>query len=313
MGNPSNNTELSPEYEKYQFPLLTEVTEFVLIFKVMGLRSLGRMFPNLRVIRGNDLFEGYALAVFDNEDLEEIGLRSLTTIMNGNVRIQRNVELCYVNTVDWSQIMESPGKDFREVENKRECFKCPSEYANSCRTSNYCWSSNYCQKTCAESCKGGCNDKGECCNPQCVGGCDNDDVNLCLSCRNLAFNNTCVMECPLGYYNYLQRSCLSAEECLKKNDRNKNERKKHDAMKPKHIIPFQGLCADGCPAGYSMKDDKRSCEKCPIGGCKKECEGELVDSLKTARPFKGCTHIIGKPLHIGVKQGGGEFFFCFFK
>lgn len=305
MGNANNSTNLSSEYDKYQFPLLTEVTHFVLIFKVMGLRSLTRMFPNLRVIRGTDLFEGYALSVFDNENLEELGLQSLTTIMRGAVRIQRNIELCYINTIDWSQIMESPAKDFREVENKRECFKCPSEFENRCRTSNYCWNSMYCQKTCPEACKSGCNDKGDCCHPQCVGGCDNDDVNLCLSCRELAFNNTCVSECPLGTFNYLQRSCLTADECLEKNE-------KRDGKKKPFLIPFHGKCSDGCPAGYSIKDDKKSCEKCPPGWCKKECQGDIVDSLNSARTFKGCTHIVGKPLHISVKQGGGKCAHCIF-
>lgn len=51
--------------ENLEFPLLTEVTEFVLFYRVDGLKSLGKLFPNLRVIRGNFLVEGYSFIVFE--------------------------------------------------------------------------------------------------------------------------------------------------------------------------------------------------------------------------------------------------------
>ncbi|KAL5273262.1 InR family protein [Megaselia abdita] len=297
MGNTYNNTDMSARYENLTFPLLTEVTHFILIFKVMGLKSLAKMFPNLRVIRGNDLFEGYALSVFDNENLEELGLHSLSAIMKGNVRIQRNIELCYIKTIDWSEIMMSPTAEFREVENKRECFKCPTEFQNSCLDTSKCWNSNYCQKTCPTACRNNCNEKKECCNPKCIGGCDNNDINLCYSCKDLAYNNTCVSKCPDDTFNYFQRSCLTAEECLAKNV-------VRDGRKKPFLIPFLGRCSETCPPGFSVKEDKKSCERCPTGWCKKECEGDIVDSLNSAKKFQGCTHIIGKPLTISVKQGG---------
>lgn len=302
MPNPTpNGTELA-KYEDYRFPLLTEVTHFIMIFKVMGLKSLAHMFPNLRIIRGNDLFEGYALSVFDNENLEELGFKSLTTIMQGAVRIQRNIELCYINTIDWSEILMSNIKDFREVENKRECFKCPKreEYENNCRSYENCWNAKFCQKTCDPKCKNNCNDKGECCNDQCIGGCHTNDVNLCFSCRQLAYNLTCVASCPDNTFNYLKRTCVTAEGCYAMN-------KDREAKKKPFLIPFMGVCSESCPAGFAIKDDKKSCEKCRPGGCEKECQGDIVDSLNSARSFKGCTHIVGKPLHISVKQGGGEF------
>lgn len=53
------------EYDNLTFPELREVTGFVLLYRVSGLRSLGKLFPNLAVIRGNDLFFDYSLVVFE--------------------------------------------------------------------------------------------------------------------------------------------------------------------------------------------------------------------------------------------------------
>lgn len=55
----------SSEYDNLTFPELREVTGYVLLYRVNGLRSLGRLFPNLAVIRGNELFFDYALVAFE--------------------------------------------------------------------------------------------------------------------------------------------------------------------------------------------------------------------------------------------------------
>ena len=39
------------------------------------------------------------------ERMVEIGLKGLTHILNGGVRIQRNRDLCYVKTIDWKKIV----------------------------------------------------------------------------------------------------------------------------------------------------------------------------------------------------------------
>lgn len=62
----------SAEFDNLTFPELREVTGFVLLYRVNGLRSLGRLFPNLAVIRGNDLFFDYALVVFEMLHLQVI-------------------------------------------------------------------------------------------------------------------------------------------------------------------------------------------------------------------------------------------------
>lgn len=86
------------------FPELREITGYLLLYRVQGLRSLRTLFPNLAVIRGHSLFFNYALVIFEMRHLQEIGLASLTHILRGSVRIEKNPLLCYVDTIDWDLI-----------------------------------------------------------------------------------------------------------------------------------------------------------------------------------------------------------------
>lgn len=52
-------------YENLQFPLLTEITDFLLVYRVNGLKTLMKLFPNLRLIRGNTLIKDYALIIYE--------------------------------------------------------------------------------------------------------------------------------------------------------------------------------------------------------------------------------------------------------
>ena len=89
------------------FPELREITGYLLLYRTQGLRSLGRLFPNLAVIRGHTLFFNYALVIFEMRHLQEIGLSSLTHIIRGSVRVEKNPLLCYVDTIDWDLIAQA--------------------------------------------------------------------------------------------------------------------------------------------------------------------------------------------------------------
>lgn len=52
-------------YENLSFPNLTEITEFLLVYRVNGLKSLMKLFPNLRIIRGNAVIKDYALIIYE--------------------------------------------------------------------------------------------------------------------------------------------------------------------------------------------------------------------------------------------------------
>lgn len=107
----------SEDFEK--FPELIQVSDYVLIDNVKNLTSLSNLFPNLTTIEGEVTYRGSSLVITANQNLTSVGLKSLTQIRNGNVKIENNPELCFVETVDWAAIIKknSLGKVFILVSN----------------------------------------------------------------------------------------------------------------------------------------------------------------------------------------------------
>ena len=148
----------SEEYENLQFPDLVEITHYFLLYRVYGLKTLRNIFPNLAVIRGQKLFWNYALVAFEMPDLEELGLKSLTSILRGSVRLEKNHYLCYIDTLDWKLIApQSSKEDHFMVQNKAidECVNiCPKNPDGSpkCKSRmidgserEVCWTQHDCQ------------------------------------------------------------------------------------------------------------------------------------------------------------------------
>lgn len=81
------------------FPMLREITQYLVVYRVTGLSSLGKLFPNLMLIRGvhTSDFPGLSLMIHDNADLTEVGLHSLTNITQGSVIISKNPSEFIVN------------------------------------------------------------------------------------------------------------------------------------------------------------------------------------------------------------------------
>jgi len=75
------------DYDKFTFPELHEITDYLLVYRVTGLTSLGRLFPNLTVIRGNSLFVDYALVVYEMFDLKVRKHFIDAFFSNGEIRI----------------------------------------------------------------------------------------------------------------------------------------------------------------------------------------------------------------------------------
>lgn len=94
------------EYQNTSFPLLTEITGFLMIFKVSGIESLAQLFPNLVRVHGDELFDNYSVVIIDNPDLLNIGLTRLKSV-GAAVRIEHNEMLCYISTIDWSLIVHA--------------------------------------------------------------------------------------------------------------------------------------------------------------------------------------------------------------
>lgn len=146
------------DYRSYRFPKLTVITEYLLLFRVAGLESIGDLFPNLTVIRGWKLFYNYALVVFEMTHLKDLGLRNLRNITRGAVRIEKNADLCYLSTVDWSLVLDAVSNNYvAGNKSPKECGDvCPGalEGRPRCeRTSinneynSRCWTQDHCQKS----------------------------------------------------------------------------------------------------------------------------------------------------------------------
>ncbi|KAK1798518.1 hypothetical protein P4O66_006816, partial [Electrophorus voltai] len=156
IGNKNNNPN-QDVFRTLSFPKLTMITDYLLLFRVSGLDSLSTLFPNLTVIRGRNLFYNYALVIFEMTSLKDIGLYNLRNITRGAIRIEKNPELCYLDSVDWSLIMDAEFNNFIDGNKQsKECGDvCPGimdDNPECIKTSfndhyNYrCWTSNHCQK-----------------------------------------------------------------------------------------------------------------------------------------------------------------------
>lgn len=60
------------DFEDYVFPELTHITGYLLFFDVVKLTSVGQLFPNLRVIRGRELFLNAVFVIHHMPDLREV-------------------------------------------------------------------------------------------------------------------------------------------------------------------------------------------------------------------------------------------------
>ncbi|XP_054160500.1 insulin receptor-like [Oppia nitens] len=304
------------DYENLTFPALREITDYLLVFRAMGLPTLGKLFPNLSVIRGRNLFHDFALVIYEMLHLQQIGLRSLTHIVRGAVRIEKNPNLCFIETIDWDRIARSAknGHYIHGNKARKECPTCSSKCLyGSTRTPDgkvigdqsgrLCWNSqnDSCQHlSCPVECERNnqsCSRSGRCCDKNCLSGCSNSDVNQCFSCQKFFHLNKCVNKCPKDTYEYLGRRCVTKEECLNISAKYYN--------KDKFLKPIDGVCTTECPLGFSENSENRhKCESCD-GPCPKVCSAAQVTNIASAQSLRGCTKINGS-LEIYIQSGGAN-------
>ncbi|XP_052740241.1 insulin receptor isoform X1 [Bicyclus anynana] len=315
----------SASFQNVSFPKLREVTGYILIYRLKGVRNLGDLFPNLSVIRGMQLFMDFALVIFDS-GLESVGLRSLTRIERGAVRIQSNDRLCYANTIDWSRINDysdnniirsnydtrlcglCPNAQSRMKDLKKNDFQCPADFMGRL----LCWDDKHCQKKdCPAKCSNhACMDDGTCCHHTCLGGCDGPTARECHVCANFSLgyheNRTCVERCPGNTYE-LSKRCVTEHECRT------TPPPQQDGAEPDMRAPnirayklLHNRCVYFCPNGYMEVGDRHNstCQLCPKKGCKQDCTGGKIRSVTSAERFRGCTHVRGS-LDISLRTTGG--------
>ncbi|XP_077988842.1 insulin-like peptide receptor [Glandiceps talaboti] len=280
----------SSEYEDLSFPGLVEITGYFLMFRVKGLLTFKHIFPNLAVIRGQQLFFNYALVAFEMQDMKEIGLHGLVTIQRGGVRIEKNSNLCYMDTINFQVLVGGTQTEnfMRDNKEQSQCPNvCPKDRCRLFTGVQYeilCWTSSHCQIVCPQACQDNCRN-GKCtCSGECVGGCHGVGTDKCVACRNYVYSGHCVEECPPGTYAYRNRRCITRDEC------------------PKEWKLFDNQCLEDCPNGYTSNSTHPIlCQPCD-GPCPKVCGGVTVDSVGRAEELHGCT-IIDGDLRIIVHGG----------
>ncbi|XP_053320288.1 insulin receptor [Spea bombifrons] len=301
-------------FRDLSFPKLTMITDYLLLFRVYGLESLKDLFPNLMVIRGTRLFFNYALVIFEMVHMKEIGLYNLVNIIRGSVRIEKNNELCYLATIDWSRILDSVEDNYINLnKDSKECGdvcpgtgkgtgKCPSTVVNGMFFER-CWTPDHCQKVCPSDCKWhGCTADRKCCHSECLGGCSKaNDPSKCSACRHYLHEGVCMETCPPGSYRFQGWRCVTFEYCQQLRNKCFNTR---DSSCPLYVI-HKGECISECPSGYMSNSSSLTCTPC-AGPCPKVCpifhEVKTIDSVTSAQELRGCTVINGS-LIINIRGG----------
>ncbi|KAM7142407.1 insulin receptor isoform 5-T5 [Molossus nigricans] len=303
------------DFRDLSFPKLIMITDYLLLFRVYGLESLKDLFPNLTVIRGSHLFFNYALVIFEMVHLKELGLYNLMNITRGSVRIEKNNELCYLATIDWSRILDSVEDNYivMNKDDNEECgdicpgtargkTNCPATVING-QFVERCWTHSHCQKVCPTICKShGCTTEGLCCHSECLGNCSEpDDPTKCIACRNFYLEGRCVETCPSPYYHFQDWRCVNFSFCQDLHNRCKNSRRQGCHQ----YVIHNNKCIPECPSGYTMNSSNLMCTPC-LGPCPKVChllEGEkTIDSVTSAQELRGCT-IINGSLIINIRGG----------
>lgn len=262
------------DFENLSFPLLTEITDDLVVVSVTGLKSLGRLFPNLAVIRGyNQFLKGYSLVVKDNPNIEQLGLDKLLHIGRGAVRIDTNPNLCFAEQIDWSLVAPHTSLPFHFLVNNKylfDCPKCPNvdaygRYTVSAFQGPYsfyqdgrrlCWNETAGQNICPTACKThGCDSNGDCCDSKCLGGCT--EINSpahCVACTQLNYNGVCVDKCPSNYLEHMGRRCISPNDCHQLK-RPLNVFNTHSKLHPHPYFAFEHRCISECPANHSRENN----------------------------------------------------------
>ncbi|XP_053679248.1 insulin-like receptor [Anopheles nili] len=316
-------------FNSFSFPLLTEITGYLLLFRVNGLQTLGQLFPNLTVIRGNELANNYALVVYELMHIKELGLTSLVDIQRGGVRIEKNPNLCHADTIDWKAIAPFGENWIKANQDANECTTCPnnvtvvlpdgtsqiircplreiSPRVPNDRESHLCWSTNHCQQKCPSNCPKSCTRTGECCNSSCLGQCSSENKGSCMVCRHYYYidnNHTrCVNKCPDNMFLYSDSRCVTAEECY---NLDKPLQRVSDISDNHPYVPAQGECRLDCPDGHAIQrgSHRKKCVPCK-GPCRSECTGMVIESISQMEKVRGCTIMQGS-LSIRLRQLGGE-------
>ncbi|CAG0883369.1 unnamed protein product, partial [Darwinula stevensoni] len=252
------------------FKHLREIANHLFVYQNKALQTLSGLFPRLTVIRGQQLFHNFALLIYQNEYLQNIGLHQLTSVMEGPVRIERNPMLCYLNSIDWGVIAPKRNHFFafalRSVEAGHVMILVHAVIKN-------VW----------------------------------EDVTISHLQAVLPAGITGMKENVfLPALLFGKQRCITLEECMTMNPPLDGGPKSRREVKLYKI--WDGSCILDCPANTTEHCPTESgipkpqCSPCNEKRCLKECKGNLLDSVEKAKALHGCTYIAGQ-LEIQITAG----------
>ncbi|XP_031418769.1 epidermal growth factor receptor [Clupea harengus] len=304
------NLEITYTTDKHDLSFLKNIQE-VGGYVLIAINEASKIpLDNLRIIRGHTLYNGmYGLAVLSNFNktagtgTRELRLRSLTEIIKGGVKFSHNY-LCYVDTIQWADIVNmksNPRMEYPAQRKDKNCKKCdPGCYNGSCWAPGPQNCQILTKVICAEQCSGRC--KGprpnDCCNEYCAAGCVGPRPTDCLACRHFSDEGTCKDSCPspIIYDSNLHQLVPNPKgkysfgaTCVKKCPHN-------------YVVTDHGACVRTCSSTHYEADEggARKCKPCD-GLCPKVCHGLGMGKLKdilsinasNIDSFQNCTKING--------------------
>ncbi|TGZ38569.1 hypothetical protein CRM22_011272 [Opisthorchis felineus] len=302
-------------------PYVREITGSLLIYDVHGLDSLAKLLPRLVLIRGQNLIDRYAM-VLKSTGLKDAALPSLRLIHRGAVRLEENPDLCHVHTVNWMTLSgyRADAEHTLNVNmNGASCAdRCPAQCLSApittgpakyqqrtLYTNAPCWSSSICQSVCSDHCIEhdlACqiHDTERCCHPECLGGCYGNGPHMCVSCSHVLYGDSCISECPEGMLRYLNRRCVTLEQCLwsipmaVQSDStfimsNSTRPAEYNGVPDWHnYAVFNQCCVENCPIGYIRHNVTGQCEPCDERSHRKSCPEFFIHTLKDLVALQGC-------------------------
>uniref|UniRef100_A0A3Q0SJS4 Receptor protein-tyrosine kinase n=1 Tax=Amphilophus citrinellus TaxID=61819 RepID=A0A3Q0SJS4_AMPCI len=267
---------------------------------------------NLRVIRGQNLYEGqYALLVMSNyyRNLSSAKLNytsglkqlQLSKILKGGVKMTHNPLLCNTETILWWDIVDR-ASNYSMVFNTDEFPKKCVQIS----VLSFALTKLLCAEQCSWRCRGP--KPIDCCNEHCAAGCTGPRAIDCLACRAFNDDGTCKDTCPP----------------LKRYDT-----KLHQVVdNPNAKFTFGAMCVKACPHNYVVTEGScvrtcgdrmyeveemgiQRCKECE-GPCPKACDGVGVGSLSNTigvnasniDSFRDCTKINGDVIILGSSFSG---------
>ncbi|EGT58757.1 hypothetical protein CAEBREN_06464 [Caenorhabditis brenneri] len=300
-----NDTDTGPLKSINFFEHLEEIRGSLIIYRA-NIQKIS--FPKLRVIYGDEVFHDYALYIHKNEKVDEVVMKELRVIRNGSVTINDNPRMCYLEQIDWNEILyDRKYQNVSTVDSFKQCSKSTVNCHQNCEIGGRtrCWGrgANDCQRVYRSVCPTHCGQcfysnvtqSYECCDSSCLGGCTGHGPRSCIACSKYEMDEMCVDTCqPRKVFNHKTGR-------LEKNPDGRYQNGNHCVKEcPSELLIENDVCVRHCSEGlyYDANKEVRECEKCSPN-CPKICfvEGPLNrDKLKS---LKGCELIEG---HLIIEQ-----------